>query len=102
MGLVLERLPAATLVSVAHRVELEAFHTRKVVLEYGDEGAQLVDQALQPATSGASQSHHNVRPMRRPRPAPDFASAGVAQATAHAAVEDRPKFGAEPALAPTA
>ncbi len=42
MRLVLERLPAATLVSVAHRVELEAFHTRKLVLEYRDEGARLV------------------------------------------------------------
>jgi putative ATP-binding cassette transporter len=102
MRLVLERLPSATLVSVAHRVELEAFHTRKLVLEYGDEGARLVDQALQPATSGASKSRDNVRPMRRPRPAPDFASAGLAHASAHAVVEDCPEFGTAPALAPSA
>src|SRR5262249_27173612 len=43
MRLVRERLPQATLVSVAHRVELEAFHTRKLVLEYQREGARLVD-----------------------------------------------------------
>jgi putative ATP-binding cassette transporter len=39
---VLERLPRATIVSVAHRVELEAYHTRKLVLEYRPEGARLV------------------------------------------------------------
>ena len=61
MRLVLERLPAATLVSVAHRVELEAFHTRKLVLEYRDEGARLVgDEALHPAAyAGASKSRDN-------------------------------------------
>ena len=64
MRLVLERLPEATLVSVAHRVELEAFHTRKLVLEYRDEGARLVgDEALQPAiTAGVSRSRNHVRP----------------------------------------
>jgi len=48
MRLVLERLPDATVISVAHRPELEAFHTRKLVLEYHPEGARLVrDEALQ-------------------------------------------------------
>ena len=48
MRLVLERLPEATLVSVGHRAELEAFHTRKLVLEYRPEGARLVsDEPLQ-------------------------------------------------------
>jgi putative ATP-binding cassette transporter len=48
MRLVLERLPDATVVSVGHRAELEAFHTRKLVLEYRPEGARLVgDEALQ-------------------------------------------------------
>ncbi len=47
MQLVLERLPEATVVSVGHRAELEAFHTRKLVLEYHPEGARLVrDQPL--------------------------------------------------------
>jgi putative ATP-binding cassette transporter len=48
MRLVLERLPEATVVSVGHRAELEAFHTRKLVLEYHPEGARLVsDEPLQ-------------------------------------------------------
>ena len=47
MQLILERLPEATIVSVGHRAELEAFHTRKLVLEYRPEGARLVrDQRL--------------------------------------------------------
>ena len=37
----------ATVVSVGHRPELEAFHTRKLVLEHREEGARLVrDVAL--------------------------------------------------------
>jgi putative ATP-binding cassette transporter len=104
MRLVLERLPAATLVSVAHRVELEAFHTRKLVLEYGDEGARLVsDQALHSIISaGASRSRDHVRPMRRPRPVPDFVSTDPALARAHAGVDGCPDYGAEPALAASA
>src|SRR5438094_2071354 len=48
MRLLLERLPEATIVSVGHRAELEAFHTRKLVLEYRSEGASLVgDESLQ-------------------------------------------------------
>ena len=44
MQLVLERLRHATIVSVAHRVELEAYHTRKLMLEYQPEGARLVGE----------------------------------------------------------
>jgi putative ATP-binding cassette transporter len=44
MQLLLDRLPRATIVSVAHRVELEAYHTRKLVLEYQREGARLVSE----------------------------------------------------------
>jgi putative ATP-binding cassette transporter len=50
MQLVLERLPEATLVSVGHRAELEAFHTRKLVLEYHPEGARLVRDEPLPRT----------------------------------------------------
>ena len=42
MKLLLERLPKATIISVGHRPELEAFHTRKLVLEYRTDGARLV------------------------------------------------------------
>jgi putative ATP-binding cassette transporter len=41
MKLLLERLPEATILSVGHRAELDAFHTRKLVLEYHPEGAML-------------------------------------------------------------
>jgi len=105
MRLVLERLPGATLVSVAHRVELEAFHTRKLVLEYRDEGARLVgDEALHPTISagaGASSRDH-VRPVRRPRPAQDSVRADLTPSGADAVVEDFPEYGTAPALAPSA
>jgi putative ATP-binding cassette transporter len=42
MELLNKELPNATIVSVAHRVELEAFHTRKIVLERRKGGAKLV------------------------------------------------------------
>ena len=42
MQMVTEQLPKATIVSVAHRAELEAFHSRKIVLERRKRGAKLV------------------------------------------------------------
>jgi putative ATP-binding cassette transporter len=42
MELVIKELPNATIVSVAHRAELEAFHSRKIVLERRKGGARLV------------------------------------------------------------
>ena len=42
MQIVTQALPKATIVSVAHRVELEAFHSRKIVLERHKGGAKLV------------------------------------------------------------
>jgi putative ATP-binding cassette transporter len=42
MEMVTGELPKATIVSVAHRVELEAFHSRKIVLERRKGGAKLV------------------------------------------------------------
>jgi len=50
MRLLLERLPETTVVSVAHRAELEAFHERKLVLEYHPEGARLVRAEFLPWT----------------------------------------------------
>jgi putative ATP-binding cassette transporter len=49
MEMVIRELPNATIVSVAHRAELEAFHSRKIVLERRKGGARLVsDVALIP------------------------------------------------------
>jgi putative ATP-binding cassette transporter len=42
MELMTRELPRATVVSVAHRAELEAFHSRKIVLERHRGGARLV------------------------------------------------------------
>ncbi|WP_315758643.1 MULTISPECIES: ABC transporter ATP-binding protein/permease [unclassified Bradyrhizobium] len=42
MEIVTSELPKATIVSVAHRAELEAFHSRKIVLERRKGGAKLV------------------------------------------------------------
>lgn len=42
MELLTQELPSATVVSVAHRAELEVFHSRKIVLERGKGGAKLV------------------------------------------------------------
>ena len=53
MAIVIRELPKATIVSVAHRVELEAFHSRKIVLERRKGGAKLVsDVALIPRKGG--------------------------------------------------
>lgn len=42
MKMVTDELSKATIVSVAHRVELEAFHSPKIVLERRKGGAKLV------------------------------------------------------------
>lgn len=42
MEIVVEELPKATIVSVAHRAELERFHSRKITLERREGGARLV------------------------------------------------------------
>ena len=42
MDMVTKELPKATIVSVAHRAELEAFHSRKITLERRKGGAKLV------------------------------------------------------------
>jgi putative ATP-binding cassette transporter len=46
MKLLMESLPEATIVSVGHRPELEAFHTRKLVLEYHTDGARLASDEV--------------------------------------------------------
>jgi putative ATP-binding cassette transporter len=42
MQTIIRELPKVTIVSVAHRAELEAFHSRKITLERRDGGAKLV------------------------------------------------------------
>ncbi|MGO7302062.1 hypothetical protein ACCS72_37855, partial [Rhizobium ruizarguesonis] len=42
MEMVIRELPKVTIVSVGHRAELEAFHSRKITLERREGGANLV------------------------------------------------------------
>ena len=42
MAMMIDELPDATIISVGHRAELEAFHSRKITLEKRDGGARLV------------------------------------------------------------
>ena len=42
MQMVIQELPEVTIISVAHRAELEVFHSRKITLERREGGAKLV------------------------------------------------------------
>jgi putative ATP-binding cassette transporter len=65
MRLLLERLPEATVISVGHRAELEAFHTRKLVLEHHADGARLVSDESIRRTFGRSARLLSRLPIRR-------------------------------------
>jgi putative ATP-binding cassette transporter len=53
METVIRELPKVTIISVAHRAELEAFHSRKITLERREGGAKLVsDVELAPRRRG--------------------------------------------------
>src|SRR5437867_7283932 len=68
MRLLLERLPDATVISVGHRPELEAFHTRKLVLEYRADGARLVsDESLQTTFGRSARLLSKLLTRRRSR-----------------------------------
>jgi putative ATP-binding cassette transporter len=68
MRLLLERLPDATVISVGHRPELEAFHTRKLVLEYRADGARLVsDESLKRTFRRSARLLSKVPTRRRAR-----------------------------------
>ena len=65
MRLLLERLPDASVISVGHRAELEAFHTRKLVLEYHADGARLVSDESIRRTFGRSARLLSKLPTRK-------------------------------------
>jgi vitamin B12/bleomycin/antimicrobial peptide transport system ATP-binding/permease protein len=68
MRLLLERLPDATVISVGHRPELEAFHTRKLVLEHRADGARLVsDESLRRTFRRSARLLSKLPPRRRSR-----------------------------------
>jgi putative ATP-binding cassette transporter len=68
MEMMIDELPNATILSVAHRVELEQFHSRKITLERREGGARLVsDVDLAPYTRGRNVlSRLLVRPIIKP------------------------------------
>jgi vitamin B12/bleomycin/antimicrobial peptide transport system ATP-binding/permease protein len=68
MRLLLERLPDSTVISVGHRPELEAFHTRKLVLEHRADGARLVsDEPLRRTFGRSARVLSRVTARRKPR-----------------------------------
>ena len=68
MRLLLERVPDATVISVGHRPELEAFHTRKLVLEFRADGARVVsDESLRRTFGRSARLLSRLPPRRRPR-----------------------------------
>jgi vitamin B12/bleomycin/antimicrobial peptide transport system ATP-binding/permease protein len=68
MRLLLERLPDATVISVGHRAELEAFHTRKLVLEYHADGARLVsDESIRRAFGRSARLLSRLPIRKKPR-----------------------------------
>jgi len=67
MEMVTRELPKATIVSVAHRAELEAFHSRKIVLERRKGGAKLVsDVDLIPRKGKRRLLGRFLRPRKAP------------------------------------
>ena len=65
MEMLIHELPKVTIISVAHRAELEAFHSRKITLERREGGAKLVSDI----DLGQRKSRRNVleRLLRHPR-----------------------------------
>jgi putative ATP-binding cassette transporter len=75
MEMLIHELTEVTLISVAHRAELEAFHTRKITLERRKGGAKLVSDI----DLGKRKSRRSllVRLLRqRKRPAQPMSTAG--------------------------
>jgi putative ATP-binding cassette transporter len=52
LALINDKLPNATLISVGHRPELEAYHERKIVLEHRPGGARIIDDEYLAITPG--------------------------------------------------
>ena len=46
MNLLIDRLPDAAIVSIAHRPELEAFHNRKLIFEHRPGGSHLISENI--------------------------------------------------------
>ena len=70
MSLVMERLPEAAVVTIAHRPELEAFHQRKLRFEHRPGGSRLIsDEAIAPHNGLAALRYWLKRLFKRQVPA---------------------------------
>ena len=66
MKLLTEELPETAVISIGHRPGLEAFHTRELVLEPGEEGAQL---KARPSQRGLRDIYRKMSAASRAEPA---------------------------------
>jgi putative ATP-binding cassette transporter len=69
MRLIAEELPDTAVVSIGHRPGLEAFHTRELVLEPGEDGANLRARAGQ---RGLREIYRKMAVASRAEPGPGF------------------------------
>jgi len=66
MALILRELPHATIISVGHRPELEAFHDRKLTIARRPDGARIVsDEVIQQRAPEANTWRALLRPIAR-------------------------------------
>jgi putative ATP-binding cassette transporter len=100
LQLINEKLPNATVISVGHRPELEAYHERKIVLEHQPGGARIIDDEYLAITPGRGVALLR-RFFRRSRQAPaqDEASAAPGRTERIKQVIEVP---ADPKIAPNA
>ena len=57
MAVIAHALPDATIITVGHRPELEAFHERKLTIAHRPGGATIVRDALTPARQARKTSN---------------------------------------------
>ena len=68
MGLMAERLPDTTVISVGHRPELEAFHERKLTMGSHPQGARLIGDVDLVAKGGRKRHRWKWRRKRKVKP----------------------------------
>jgi len=91
MKLLNERLPEATLISVGHRPELEAFHERKLVLKHQTGGARMIRDEYLTFIPGAHvhlvRRFKDWRQRRKGKPSPAQEARMVREANKEAEAE---------------
>ena len=70
MKLLIDRLPDAAIVSIAHRPELDAFHNRKIIFEHRPDGSHLIDEDVSRPTEHVAALQPVAGQDRRTNPGP--------------------------------